>query len=164
MHHLTLLFAEFGADPATEFGPILLGGNPVKTLWDDEEKIALEFYAALTPEEAKAIQGKGGNAAGAPIGKNGIKISDLNLKARKLAIALLDKRLEVFSADRRRVCENLLTAGGKEELKVAVWGEITKGHADGGTYSWRIAGPNLQADWQTSGKQHIHMTVKGKKG
>ena len=40
MHHLTLVYAEFGTDNANEFGPILLGGNPAKTLWDEEEKLA----------------------------------------------------------------------------------------------------------------------------
>ncbi len=44
MHHLTLLYAEFDSNPVHEFGPILLGGNPAKTRWDDEEKIALELY------------------------------------------------------------------------------------------------------------------------
>src|SRR5579862_7664987 len=38
-HHLTLIYAEFGKDKANEFGPILLGGNPVKDLWSEEEKI-----------------------------------------------------------------------------------------------------------------------------
>ncbi|MEI7684666.1 MAG: DUF3500 domain-containing protein [Planctomycetota bacterium] len=163
MHHLTLLFAEFGTDPVNDFGPILLGGNPVKTLWDAEEKIALEFYAALTPEEAKAIQGKGGNGSGSPIGKNGIKIADLNPKAKELAKQLLAKRLDVFSSERRKVADRLVQGdGGAEALNVAVWGDMSKGQADGGTYSWRIGGPSFLADWQTAGKQHIHMTVKGK--
>jgi len=39
MHHLTLIFAEFGGEKSNEFGPILLGGNPVKTMWDEEEKL-----------------------------------------------------------------------------------------------------------------------------
>ena len=34
MYHLTLVYAEFGTDKANEFGPILLGGNPAKTIWD----------------------------------------------------------------------------------------------------------------------------------
>src|SRR5476651_2360227 len=45
-HHLTLIYAEFGADKTNEFGPILLGGNPVKDLWADEEKIAIELFGS----------------------------------------------------------------------------------------------------------------------
>jgi hypothetical protein len=52
-HHLTLLHMEFGKDQPNEFGPILLGGNPVKTLWDEEEKIAMELYTALSADDAK---------------------------------------------------------------------------------------------------------------
>lgn len=163
MHHLTLVFAEFGDTP-TEFGPILLGGNPVKTLWDEEEKIALEFYAALTPDEIKAVKGTGNSGSGSPIGKGGAVIKDLSPKAKELAKKLLAKRLDVFSTDRRAVLDGLIkNDGGADELRIAVWGEITKGQADGGNYHWRIGGPSMIADWQFAGKQHIHMTVKGKK-
>lgn len=81
MHHLTLLFAEFGSDRASEFGPILLGGNPAKTLWEAEEKIAIELYASLKPEELKKIQDstKGASpGSGSAMGKAGVRLSDLN--------------------------------------------------------------------------------------
>ena len=162
-HHLTLIYAEFGANPAREFGPILLGGNPVKTLWDEEEKIAIELYASLSKEEAKSIQGKGGNGSGQPIGKNGVKIADLNEKSRGLAKKLLAKRLDVFSSDRRKVLESMIeTDGGADQLRIAVWGEIAKGNLEGGNYHWRIGGPAILCDWQTAGKNHLHMTVRGR--
>jgi hypothetical protein len=162
-HHLTLIYAQFGSDPTKEFGPILLGGNPVKTLWDEEEKIALALYAALSPEEAKNIQGKGGQTSGQPIGKNGLRIGDLNGKARDLAKQLLAKRLDVFSRDRRKALEKFIEAdGGPDGLRIAVWGEMTKKNLDGGNYHWRIGGPSIVCDWQTAGKNHLHMTVRGK--
>src|SRR5262245_64252004 len=68
-HHLTLIYAEFGKDKANEFGPILLGGNPVNKLWDDEEKIILELYAALSADEAKAVaKGKANLNSDQPVG------------------------------------------------------------------------------------------------
>src|SRR5262249_41905359 len=100
-HHLTLIYAEFGTDQVNEFGPILLGGNRVKALWDDEEKIALHLYAALSAEEARAVKGKGGAGSGAAIGNAGMRIGDLGEKAKPLARRLLDQRLAVFAPDRR---------------------------------------------------------------
>ncbi len=92
-HHLTLVYVEFGKEKADEIGPILLGGNPVKTLWDDEEKAAIAFYAALSPDEAKQAQAKGANAgSGSPIGKAGVRIGDLGEKPAALAQKLLAKR------------------------------------------------------------------------
>src|SRR5262249_6965959 len=96
MHHLTLIHAEFGKDKVNEFGPILLGGNPVKTLWDDEEKVLLELFASLTPEEAKSIKGKGNAGSGAAIAPDALKIGDLGEKSRGLARKLLQQRLAVF--------------------------------------------------------------------
>lgn len=162
-HHLTLLYAEFGTDKVNEFGPILLGGNPVKALWDEEEKLALALYAALTPAEAKAIHGKGGAASGAAIGTNGQRIGDLGAKPRALARQLLAQRLAVFSADRRKVLENLIQRdGGTDNLRIAFWGEASKSHRDGGKYHWKIGNATVVCDWQTQGKDHIHMTVRGR--
>jgi hypothetical protein len=161
MHHLTLIYAEFGTDKANEFGPVLLGGNPVKDLWAPEEKIVLELRAALSDDEYKKLAGKGGS--GSPIGKDGMKIGDLPEKARELAKKLLAQRLEVFSPDRRKQLEEFVKReGGVEALRIAVWGDASKGQLDGGNYNWKIGGETLLCDWQTVGKNHIHMTVRGK--
>jgi hypothetical protein len=166
MHHLTLIYAEFGGDKSNEFGPILLGGNPAKTLWDAEEKLALELYAALSAEETKnlAAATKGASSgSGGAIGQAGVKIKDLNDKARKLAGELLQKRLDVFSTDRRKVIDDIIQRdGGVDNLRLAVWGAITKPHKDGGNYHWRIGGDSVVCDWQTVGKNHIHMTLRGR--
>jgi hypothetical protein len=162
-HHLTLVYAEFGTDKVNEFGPVLLGGNPVKTLWDDEEKLALELYDALSADEVKAVQGKGNAASGAAVGGNGRSIGELSEKPRELARKLLEQRLAVFSPDRRKVLEELIRRdGGVDKLRVAFWGEAKKSHRDGGSYSWKIGGDTVLCDWQTVGKDHIHMTVRGR--
>jgi hypothetical protein len=162
-HHLTLIYAEFATDTPDEFGPILLGGNPVKTLWDAEENILLELYASLSPEEVKAVQGKGGGTSGQPIGTNGVRIGELKEKPRALARRLLEQRLAVFSADRRKVLEGLIQKdGGADNLRFAVWGEPTRSHRDGGKYHWKIGGAIVLCDWQTQGPNHIHMTVRGR--
>ena len=163
-HHLTLLYVEFGKEKADEFGPILLGGNPVKTLWDEEEKVAIAFYAALSPEETKLAQAKGANAgSGSPIGKAGVRIGDLGEKPAALAQKLLAKRLDVLSADRRKKMEAVIAqTGGVENLRIAVWGEIAKSHLEGGNYHWRVGSDAIVCDWQTVGKNHIHMTLRGR--
>src|SRR5262249_60145928 len=121
-HHLTLIYAEFGKDKVNEFGPILLGGNPAKTLWDEEEKLALELYAALTPDEVKTLKGKGNAASGQPIDPAAMKIGDLSEKPKALARKLVEQRLAVFSADRRKVVEELIQRdGGIDALRIAVW-------------------------------------------
>ena len=166
MHHLTLLFAEFGGERANEFGPILLGGNPAKTLWEAEEKIAIELYGSLTPDELKKIQEstKGvSSGSGAPMGKGGVRIADLNEKSRKLASDLFSKRLDVFSAERRKVVDDIVKRdGGVENLRLAIWGELTKSHLDGGKGHWRIGSDAVVCDWQTAGKNHLHMTLRGR--
>lgn len=163
-HHLTLIYAEFGENKADEFGPILLGGNPVKDLWEQEEKIIIELYGSLSEAEAKSIQAKGISAgSGSAIGKAGIKVADLNEKSRALARKLLSKRLDVFSADRRNAAEAIIEReGGVDGLRIALWGTANKSHLDGGSYHWRIGSDAFVADWQTAGKNHIHMTVRGK--
>src|SRR5262249_2936541 len=156
--------AEFGKEEAKEFGPVLLGGNPVGKLWDEEEKLALELNAALSVDEAKAIQGgKASATSGQPIGKAGVRIGDLGEKAQDLAKKLPSKRLGVFSADRRQIRDAIIkNDGGVENLRIAFWGSATKMNLEGGNYHWRIGGPSLVCDWQTAGKNHLHMTVRGK--
>jgi hypothetical protein len=161
MHHLTLIYAEFGTNKAEEFGPVLLGGNPVKDLWAEEEKIVLELRKAVSDDDYKKLAGKGGS--GALIGKEGVKIADLAEKPRELAKQLLVKRLEVFSPDRRKQLEELIKReGGPEALRFALWGDASKGQLDGGNYNWKIGGDAFLCDWQTAGKNHIHMMVKAK--
>lgn len=165
MHHLTLIYAEFGKDKdkATEFGPILLGGNPVKTLWDDEEKVLLELNAALSPDDAKTIKAKGSSASGAAIDVSAVKIGSLSEKPKALARKLLEQRLSVFSADRRKVLDDLIQKeGGIDGLRIAVWGDASKSQKEGGNYHWKIGGGPLLCDWQTIGKDHIHMTVRAR--
>ena len=59
--------------------------------------------------------------------------------------------------------EELIKAeGGVDELRVAFWGDASKSHRDGGNYSWKIGGATVLCDWQTAGKNHIHMMVRGK--
>jgi len=164
-HHLTLIHAEFGMDKANEFGPILLGGNPVKELWSQEEKIAIELFGSLSAEEKKTAQStKGvGPGSGGAIGKAGIRVGDLNEKSRALARKLLDKRLDVFSGDRKKIAENMITRdGGVENLRIAFWNNADKSHLEGGNYHWRIGSENFIADWQTAGKNHLHMTVRAR--
>lgn len=164
-HHLTLIHAEFGKDKASEFGPILLGGNPVKDLWSQEEKLALELYASLSADEKKNIQAAKGvsSGSGGAIGKAGLRFGDLNDKSRTLARKLLEKRLDVFSADRKKVAEAMIARdGGVENLRIAYWNAAEKSHLDGGNYHWRIGSDNFIADWQTAGKNHIHMTVRAR--
>lgn len=164
-HHLTLIHAEFGMDKVNEFGPILLGGNPTKDLWIEEEKVAIELFKSLSDEEQKNIQA-GKNASpgsGGAIGKAGLKIGDLNEKSRELARKLLAKRLDVFSADRRKAAQTIIERdGGVDSLRIAFWNKAEKTNLDGGNYHWRIGNDTFVADWQTAGKNHLHMTVRGR--
>jgi hypothetical protein len=97
------------------------------------------------------------------MGKAGVRISDLNDQARKLAADLFAKRLDVFSADRRKVVDDIVKRdGGVENLRIAVWGEFTKSHLDGGNNHWRIGSDAIVCDWQTAGKNHLHMTLRGR--
>lgn len=163
-HHLTLIYAEYGKDKANEFGPVLLGGNPVKAIWDEEEKVALELYAALSEDDAKAIKGKGNAGSGAALdAKSGARIGDLSDKAKPLARKLLAQRMAVFSEDRQKVLEEIIKReGGVDDLRIAFWGEATKSQHDGGNYHWKIGNAAILADWQTAGKEHIHMTVRAR--
>jgi hypothetical protein len=166
MHHLTLVFAEFGSERPNEFGPTLLGGNPVKTRWDEEEKLALQLYAALSPEEVNAIlttSKASSPGSGSSLGKAGVRIGGLNDKARRLAGQLLNKRLDVLSADRRKVMEEIIQRdGGVAQLRLAIWGPITKSQSAGGSYHWRIGSDTVVCDWQTIGKNHVHMTLRAR--
>jgi len=97
------------------------------------------------------------------MGKGGVKISELNEKARKLAGQLLQKRLEVFSADRRKVIDDLISAGrrrrwpspggvGQHYQAAKGWRQLSLAHRR------RYGDLRLQF----AGKNHIHMTLRGR--
>lgn len=160
-HHLTLVYAQFGKANTTEFGPVLLGGNPVKDLWEAEDKLAVELFNSLSEKEAAAIKGKGNSGSGAAIGENGIVIGELSDKPKELARKLLAQRLAVFSTDRRKALQELIDKdGGVDKLRVAFWGNAAMSHLKGGNYNWKIGSPSFICDWQTAGAQHIHMTLR----
>ena len=52
--------------------------------------------------------------------------------------------------------------GGVEQLKIALWGDLSKSNRDGGSPNWKIGNDRLLFDWQTAGRNHIHMTVRAK--
>ena len=160
-HHLTLIHCEFSADDQGEFGPVLLGGNPVNNLWEEEESILLALAKTLDKETLTKLAGPGGS--GQPIGKSGIALKDLPKPAVELAKNLLAKRLDVFSSDRRKKLEKIIDAqGGVELLKLVLSGNASQGHLQGGNYSWKFGSDSVLIDWQTSGKNHLHMTVRAK--
>jgi hypothetical protein len=75
----------------------------------------------------------------------------------------LQKRLEVFSADRRKIMDELIQRdGGVDNLRLVVLGNMTKPNLEGGIYHWRIGSDTIVCDWQTVGKNHIHMTLRGR--
>ncbi len=160
-HHLTLLHCEFSTDDKGEFGPVLLGGNPVNNLWEEEEAILLALAKTLDKETLAKLAGPGGS--GQAIGKSGIAIKDLPKPASDLAAKLLAKRLDVFSADRRKKIDKIIASqGGVEQMKLVLSGNATQGHMQGGNYSWKFGSDSVLIDWQTAGKNHLHMTVRAK--
>jgi hypothetical protein len=123
----------------------------------------LELAAALDETETKAIKNKAAGGSGAPIGESGIKVGDLKEKPRDLARKLLTQRLAVFSADRRKVIEKLVEReGGVDALRISLTGNAAKSQHEGGNYAWKIGSPAFLCDWQTAGKEHIHMTVRAR--
>jgi hypothetical protein len=153
-HHLTLIYAEFSPSPAEEFGPVLLGGNPVNQLWEAEETIARALFDALGPDEKKKVAARGGTAS---------TIGELNEKARDLARNLVKKRIEVFSADQQKTLVRLMERdGGVDALRINLSGDFSKSHRDGGSPNWRISSARVFLDWQTAGRNHLHLTVRVK--
>ena len=160
-HHLTLIHCEFNPDNMNEFGPVLLGGNPVNTLWDEEEAILLELAKKLDKEMLDKLKGPGGS--GQAIGKAGVAIKNMPESGSKLVKQLLEKRMDVFSADRRKQLEKIISkTGGVGGLKFVLNGNASAGHMSGGNYSWKIGNESILVDWQTSGKNHLHLTVRAK--
>ena len=71
--------------------------------------------------------------------------------------------MAVFSADRQKILDEIVKReGGLENLRIAFWGEAVKSQHDGGNYHWKIGNALVLLDWQTAGKEHLHMTVKAK--
>jgi len=151
MHHLTLIYAEFGQQDPGEFGPILLGGNPTGTMWDAEDDLFRELYATLSEDEKKTA-GKG----------KGIEVGKLNDKAKGLAGKLLNKRLEVFNPDYRKNFDvQLKRDGGIDKLHLnATAKDASKSHHQGGRYSWRLAGNHVFCDWVIIDNNHLHLTLR----
>jgi hypothetical protein len=154
-HHLTLVYAEFGNAAPGEFGPVLLGGNPVGTMWDEEDELFLSLFAALSEAEKEKASGK-------EKGSKGIRVGELKDKARELATKLLNKRLEVFEPEYRKNFDlQLKNDGGVENLYLLIKAkDATKSHHKGGNYYWKLAGQHVLCDWQTQGNDHLHLTVK----
>jgi hypothetical protein len=153
LHHLTVVYVEFGADQPGEFGPVLLGGNPVGDMWDEEDALFLELYASLSKDEIEKVSGKSGKGA---------KVADLNAKAKDLAVKLLAKRLEVFNPEYRKNFDlQLKNDGGAENLHLYIKGkDATKSHHKGGQYSWKLFGQHVLCDWDTVGGEHLHLMLK----
>jgi hypothetical protein len=148
-HHLTLLYVEFGSEAPREFGPLLLGGNPVKNLWDAEDQLFLKLYAALTAEERQNVaKGKG------------LRIGELNDRAKALAHKLLQQRSLVLAPEYQKVFDHQLkNDGGRDKLYLSIQGNGSKSHHQGGNYHWSLAGEHVLCNWQTVGGEHIHMTL-----
>ncbi len=151
LHHLTVVYVEFGKGEPGEFGPVLLGGNPVGDMWDEEDALFLELYGSLSKDEVQKV------AAG-----KGVKVGDLNEKARGLAEKLLAKRLEVFNPDYRKNFDlQLKNDGGADNLHLQVSAkDASKSHHKGGSYRWKLAGDHVLCDWDTVGNEHLHLTLK----
>ncbi len=153
-NHLTLVHIEFGKEPGGEFGPIVLGakGAGEATIWVEEDKLALEFAAALTADDAKKIKGKG------------LLIGELSEKPQLQARKLLEQRLAVFSAVGRKVLDDAIRHdGGVDKLRIVLGGDAGKSIDDGGNYSWSITSASFSCAWQFAGKSHPHMTLKAKR-
>ena len=150
LHHLTVVYVEFGKDAPNEFGPILLGGNPAGDLWDEEDKLFLALYASLSGDELKKVPAKG------------VKVKELSAKPRQLAVKLLNKRLEVFNAEYRKNFDTQLKRdGGADNLSLTInTRDASKSHHEGGRYYWRLAGEHVLCDWSVQGKEHLHLTLR----
>jgi hypothetical protein len=150
LHHLTVVYVEFGADPPAEFGPILLGGNPAGDMWDGEDRLFLDLYASLSKDELSKVRGKG------------VKVADLGAKSRDLAVKLLNKRLDVFNPQYRANFDTQLKRdGGAENLYLAINAQdASKSHHKGGRYYWRLSGEHVFCDWQVVDNEHLHLTLR----
>ena len=149
LHHLTLVYVEFGADAPNEFGPILLGGNPVGDLWDEEDQLFLALYASLSKDELSKVSDKG------------VKVGELSAKPKELAEKLLNMRLEVFNPEYRKTFDTQLKGdGGPNNLSLTIQGNASKSHHEGGRYYWRLAGEHVLCDWNVQGKEHLHLTLR----
>jgi hypothetical protein len=150
LHHLTVVYVEFGSDSPDEFGPILLGGNPVGDMWDEEDQLFLALYAALSKDELKKIPGKG------------IQVGELSARPRELAKKLLAQRLKVFNPEYRKNFDaQLRRDGGVEKLYLTIDArDASKSHHQGGRYYWRFRGEHVFCDWQIQGNEHLHLTLR----
>jgi hypothetical protein len=152
-NHLTLVYTEFGREKGGDFGPIALGakGAGEATIWVEEDKLALELAAALTPEDDQRI-------------KKGLPIGALSDKACLQARKLLEQRLAIFAPPGRKTLDDSIRHdGGVDKLNIYLAGDASKSIDAGGTYHWAISSPSFRCDWQFHGKHHPHMTLKAKR-
>ena len=96
-----------------------------------------------------------------PGDKDGVRIGDLNEKAKPLAVKLFRQRFTSSppSGSRWWTRSSRRMAAWKTWL-IAFWGDASKSQHDGGNYHWKIGNATVLADWQIAGKEHIHMTVR----
>ena len=160
-HHLTLVDVEVEDGKPARFGPILLGANP-PVLWDEEEDVLIDLYAAMSePERTKASR-KGSGISTRPIGDAGVKVSDLSPTAQEKVKAVFENRLKFFApAVAERVRAIVDAAGGVESMQVAFFGEADKRCRDGGKWDFKLGNANFLCDYEGS-RGHIHMSMKGK--
>lgn len=160
-HHLTIVNVEVRDGRMTEFGPILLGANP-PTLWDDEEDLLIDLYAAMTPEERTKASRSGKADSTKPIGNAGVPVSELGEGARKKLQAMFDQRLEFYSPDiRERVAKMVERQGGLGSMRVAFWGVADKRCAQGGKWDFKLGGDSFLCDYENT-RGHIHLSMKGR--
>ena len=113
-------------------------------LWEDEEKILLDLRPRRCPtRKRRRCSPRAGRApAGSAIGSAGMLSPRAQREAEgageEAAGAAVDG---VFRPAPQKVLEDLIASdGGVEVQRVAIWGDATKGHMDGGNYSWKIGG------------------------
>ncbi len=157
-HHLTLVHVESDPD---RFGPILLGANPPE-LWRDQEDAAIECFRKLSDSERKRATVDGRGMSGRKLGDGrGVPISELSAEARAAAAAMIEARFKLFSEPQQKKLRKILASqGGVDKLRLAFFGEMTRRCADGGRADWKIEGPDLMCDYESS-RGHLHMTLRG---
>ena len=149
-HHLTLVHVESDPD---RFGPILLGANPPE-LWREQEDAAIECFQKLSETERKRAT-SGRKLTG------GVSIGELSPESRAAAAAMVEARFKLFSEPQQKKLRTILASqGGVDKLRLAFFGEMTRRCSDGGRADWKIEGPGLLCDYESS-RGHIHMTLRG---
>ena len=160
-HHLTLVQLELKDGEVAEFGPILLGCDP-PLLWRDEERAAMDLWAALGPgAEAELLPGRGIASEPAPaVAEKGRRVADLPPAARAALDHLWEGRLAFFSEPvRARIARLVDARGGPASMRMAFLNEpAAQRCVDGGRWDWKLVGEGMLVDFETS-RRHIHMSL-----